>query len=363
MAPLDSLAQAEFTAAAADSGFSPPRFHLAELAIRSRDTSRAMGVVDDFMRLAKDEASSDQRIELLLMLDCARGGRTGVNWREAARAPLHVLSAAKLLAGGGAYPGCAEEGFRAVFEDTAGSLGNRWGAFLGLQGVLAAEGRTSELKAAIDSAVAHGLDLATQLYVLDALGGIDVAPEATRAAAGMSADPEVPSFALWLAGEWHAHSGDRTAAKSIRDALAVRAARDSTAGIEPYVEVLSARLSLLQGDTVAAVSRLRAVLASARQSDLDWGIGASLAPDRLLLAQLLLSGGQPRAAIWAADVFDHPVPAVFLAYLPASLELRRRAAEALGDSRESRVYAERLAALGASQRFGFVTTSSTTEAP
>ena len=33
------------SAAAADSGFSPPRFHLAELAIRSGDTSRAMGGV------------------------------------------------------------------------------------------------------------------------------------------------------------------------------------------------------------------------------------------------------------------------------------------------------------------------------
>ena len=57
------------------------------------------------------------------------------------------------------------------------------------------------------------------------------------------------------------------------------------------------------------------------------------------------------------------MPAVFLPYLPASLELRRRAAEALGDSREAREYAERLAALGANQRLAFVTPSSTPEAP
>ena len=55
------------------------------------------------------------------------------------------------------------------------------------------------------------------------------------------------------------------------------------AGIEPYVELLGARLALLQGDTAAAVGRLRAVLDSTPQIGLDWEIGAPLAPDRLLL--------------------------------------------------------------------------------
>ena len=361
--PLQSLAEAEFTAAAADTGFSPARFHLAELAIRSGDTTRAMQAVADFMRLARDDGSSDQRTELLLMLACARGGRAAVQWRTAARAPLDVLSAAKLLAGGGAYPGCAEEGFRAVFGDAAASLSNRWGAFLGLQGVLAAEGRTSELRVAIDSAVARGLDLASQLYVLDALGGVGVEADARLVATRTGADAKAPSFALWLAGEWHAHTGDRESTKAIRDALAARAARDRSAGIEPYVELLGARLALMQGDTAAAVGRLRAVLDSTPQIGLDWEIGAPLAPDRLLLAELLLARGQPREAILAAGVFDHPVPIVFLPFLPASLELRRRAAVELGERREARAYADRLAALGATERLGSASPSSTPEAP
>ena len=165
--PLDSLALAEFTAAAEDTEFSPPRFHLAELAIRSGDMTRAKQAVADFLRLSADTASADQRAELRLMLDCASKGRNGVEWsRTALSAPLDVLSAAKLLAAGGAYPGCAEDGFRAVF-DHASSLGDRWGAFLGLQGVLAAQGRTSELKDAVSAAVRAGLDLANSLYLLE----------------------------------------------------------------------------------------------------------------------------------------------------------------------------------------------------
>jgi hypothetical protein len=361
--PLDSLALVEFMAAAEDAEFSPPRFHLAELAIRSGGTTRAKTAVADFLRLSEDTASADQRAELLLMLDCASKGRRGVEWSQIALiAPLDVLSAAKLLAAGGAYPGCAEDGFRAVF-DHASSLGDRWGAFLGLQGVLAAQGRTSELKIAVDTAVRGGLDLATSLYVLDALAGVSLDTEAASIAARMVADPESPSSALWLAGEWYAAHGDSALTKSIRDSLAARGARDSSAGVGPYIGGLDARLILLHGDSTAAIARLRELLALAPQADLDWGLGASLGPSRLLLARLLLARGQPRDALVAAGVFDHPVPIVFLPFLPASLELRRRAAEQLGQAGEARTYAARLAALGATEQLGSAPRSSTPEAP
>ena len=258
---------------------------------------------------------------------------------------MDVLSAAKLLAAGGTYPACAEDGFRAVF-DHAASLGDRWGAFLGLQGVLAGEGRTTELRELVQAAVAAGLDLATRLYVLDALAGVDVGAEAAVIAARAIDDPKALASVLWLAGEWHADHGASPGVRRIRDSLAARAARDPGGGLGAYVDVLDARLSLLRGDSAAAVARLRDVFASAPQSDLDWGIGASLAPDRLLLARLLLAQGQPREAMLAAGVFDHPVPIAFLPFLPASLELRRRAAKQLGEPREARRYEARLAALG-----------------
>jgi hypothetical protein len=358
---LDSLAQVEFTAAAVDTGFSPPRFHLAELAIRSGDTSRAVLAVADFIRLAQDSGSSEKRARLLLMLSCARGGRAAVDWQKAYRTGLNVLAASKVLAGGGAYVGCAEAGFRTVFDDTSASLGERWGAVLGLQGVLAAEGRTSELQALMDTAAASGLGLARQLYVLDALAGATIDPSEQVAAA--TADPKTPASMVWLAGEWHAQQGDVAGTRRIRDSLVVRGTQDPSEPTSPYVEALNARLALMKDDTAGAIGALRAVLSGAPQTDLDWGPGGSLAPDRLLLARLLLARGQARDAIRTAAIFDHPVPAVFLPYLPASLELRHHAAQVLGATREARDYTERLMALGASERLATVTPSSTPEAP
>ncbi|MEO7987594.1 MAG: protein kinase [Gemmatimonadales bacterium] len=360
---LDSLAEAEFTAAALDSGFSLPRAHLAEIAIRSGDTTRAMRAMADFLRLAPDSGSSDKRSELLLMLACARGGRASLDWREGLRVRLHVLVAAKQLAVAAAYPGCAEDGFRMLFEDTAASLGERWGALLGLQGVLAAEGRTSELKVTIESAIAAGLGLARHLYVLDALGGVNVESDAGSAASAAIADPKTPASMVWLAGVWHAHLGNSAMTRLIRDSLVARGARDSSATTGPYVRSLNAGLALLRGDTAAAVGALRTLLASAPQTDLDWDLGAPLAPDRMLLARLLLAQGHARDAIRTAAAFDHPTPIVFLPYLPASLELRRRAAEALGETREARTYMDRLTALGASQHLATITPSSIPEAP
>ena len=361
--PLDSLAKIEFIAASTDSGFSPPRFHLAQLAIRSGDTARALLAVNDFLRLAGNAGSRGQRAELELMFECARAGRNGVEWRRVARVALDVLSAAKQLAGGGLYPGCAEAGYRDVFDDTTGSMGDRWGALVGLQGVLAAEGRLSELKAVIDSAVVGGFGPARYFYVLDALAGADLAPEASSVAASTIDDAKAPASALWLAGEWYARGGDRLRARVIRDSLASRAARDPGNGIEHYVTVLDARMALLQGDTSATIAALQSVLGAGPQRDLDWGIGASLASDRLLLAQLKLARREWREAIRSATVFDHPIPAVFLPFVPASLELRRAAAEALGEPREARVYMDRLAALGTTRRLAIVTPSSTREAP
>jgi hypothetical protein len=77
----------------------------------------------------------------------------------------------------------------------------------------------------------------------------------------------------------------------------------------------------------------------------------------------LLARRQWREAIHVAAVLDHPVPAAFLSFLPASLELRRTAAEALGEVREARIYANRLAAIGATRRLASVTPSSPREAP
>jgi hypothetical protein len=341
----DSLAEAEFLQAAADTGFAPPRFHLAEIAIRRGDVGAAEKAVRDFPAQVED---AGYRAQLLTMLACVRGGRRSVEWKQVAVAmPLETLRAALMLSVGGAYPGCAEDGLRIVFADTTLSLGYRWGAFLGLQGVLAAEGRTSELKRLMDSAVAAGLGLAPQLYLLDALAGVKVETEADVVAKQLVAglDAKTYPFTLWLLGAWNARSSDRAGTNAMKAALAARAASAKSPWYARLADVLSARLMLLDGDTTGAISGLRAAIGAGRREALDWDIGESHAADRLLLAELLLSRGQPADAMAIAQVFDHQAPAVFLPFLPASLRLRHQAALALDRKGEARRFQQRLIAL------------------
>jgi len=365
--PADSLAEVEFVAAAVDSGFSPARLHLAEIAILSGDTVRAEQAVDEFLRVAQNQASAPQRIMLQTMLDCARGGRKAVNWqRLAAAAPLDALRAAKMLSVGAAFPGCAEDGLRILFETPTLDLGYRWGAFLGLQGLLAAEGRVSELRLVVDSAVAHGLDLAVQLYVLDALAGVSLDADADAVAARTSEGDlgKAFPFSIWLAGEWHARRGDTVGVGTMQAALAEHAAATGRVADARLAAALAARRLLAEGDTAATLTALSVVLGGMRYDQLDWGVGESLAPERLLLAQLLLARGQTREALAAAAIFDHPTPVVFLPFLPASLTLRRDAARLLGQEHAVRQFEARLAALGRRvQLAGNGSTPSTSEAP
>ena len=261
---------------------------------------------------------------------------------------LDALRAAAVLSAGAAAPGCAEDGFRAVFENDSASIGYRWGAFLGLQGLLAAEGRTSELRVLVDTAVASGIDLANQIYVLDALAGVGVETEAAAVAERLAGEPvdKAPSFTLWLLGGWRARTGDRIGAESARNALAARAAAENDPWLRRLADVLTARLALLSGDTTAAEAGLRAAFAVGRRDVLDWDVSESLAPERLLFAQLSLARGQPAAAMALASVFDHPAPAVFLPFLPASLAIRHEAALALGRKRDAQRFHARLVALG-----------------
>ena len=88
----------------------------------------------------------------------------------------------------------------------------------------AAQGRTSELRSLVDSAVGAGLGLATQLYLLDAFAGVDVATEAAAVAERLERErnAETYDFSLWLLGTWHARAGNRSGAEAIRKELASR---------------------------------------------------------------------------------------------------------------------------------------------
>jgi hypothetical protein len=305
--PPDSLAQAEFAQAAADTGFTPPLFHLAEIAVRHAGPAEAEQAVQRFLHRANDPGTG---VQLGAMLACARDGRTGPEWaRIAAAAPLDALRAAKLLAAGGTFPGCAEDGFRAVRSNQDAPIAVRWGAFVGLQGLLAAEARTSELRALVDSAVA--LDpSAAQLYVLDALAGVNVDADASALVARLGVQPtaEFRPFTPWLLGSWYASRHDRAATQSLQRILSTPTAGASDPWALRYAGTLGARLLLLDGDTAGAITRLRSALSLGRRDALDWSMGEPLAADRLLLAELLLARGLPADAM--------PLPACSITRLP-----------------------------------------------
>ncbi len=342
----DSLAEIEFRQAAADTGFSPPRFHLAEIAIRHSNSVQAQQVVGDFLRQVQD---AGYRTQLLSMLSCARDGRHEVKWHQlVATMPIDALRAAQLLSVGGAFPGCAEDGLRAVFENSTLPKGLRWGAFLGLQGVLAAEGRTTELHRVIDSALAQGLALAPQAYLLDDLAGVDVGREAQKVARQIAGEDVTITrpFTLSLLGNWYARRGDSAGVKKINVELRRRAVAAQDPWLGRYAQSLNAQLQLLRGDTASALEDLRGTLSAGRREVLDWDLGEPLAPERLLVAQLLLARRQPEEGLSVATAFDHPTPVAFLPFLPASLALRRRAALELNREGDARRFQERLLALG-----------------
>jgi hypothetical protein len=345
----DSLARVEFTLAAADTGFALPRFHLAELAVSRGDSAGAEKAIADFLRGPTEEGL---RQELETMRACVRGGRRAVRWgRLADSMPLAVLRAAKKLLAREAYPGCAEDGFRAVFDAADAPLGYRWGAVVALQGLLAAQGRVAEVPGVVDSARARGLDLATQLYLLDDLAGVDLGPPAAAEAARLGAAriDTLRPYVLSMLGTWYARRGDRERAAAMRRALAAQAAREQDRWIARYGDALAARLALLDGDTASAVAGLRSVLGRGRRDWLEWELAEPLPADRLLLAELLLARGEYGPAAAVAGRFDSPAPAVFLPFVPVSLTLRRQAAIALGRAREADGYERRLQALRAGE--------------
>ena len=345
--PLDSLAASEFAAAALDSGFSPPRFHLAEIAVRSGVVSRARQAVFDFERVAP-EGWADGKAQLHLMLFCVEGTLAADGWKRAAHeGPFIALKAAQALAVAAAFPGCAEDGFRSIGADTTIAMNFRWGALVGLQGLLASQNRLRELRAVIDSTVASGVEYANRFYLADALAGLELADDADAVAHRYetgAARQAVGAGVLWLIGTWRAQHGSVTEADSVLTLL-VSKGQHGDPDAARYANALRAQLALGRGDS-SALEAMRSSLGVATRDDLIWGLTESLGADRLILANYLLLHDRPAEALATASVMDHSAAASLLPYLPASLTLRRRAAQMLGRKDVAQRCEQRLAKLG-----------------
>ena len=342
-APLDSLAEEAYREVRArDSTFAPVLFHLIEFAIRRGDRQEAGRLLQEYRRAAPDAVLLGS---LELGLRCIEHDLSKAGWETAAKqTPAQVFMAAQSLAVGGLrQPACA----RAALESLLSADETyRFGALVALHGVLVAQGREDELRPLLARDTLFTRFIRGQLQVLAALAGAGFGPDADsfvgQELEAYRADSTAPSnLDLWFVGSWLAHQGDGPQAMRMARTILRRAAGEQGRRDSLLAGSLAARATLALGDTTAAIERLgRLVPTTPSHQDLSWNPWESLGGERLLLAELLLARGKPAAAYEVAEAFDSPAPVAYLMYLPASLELRIRAAQQLGDYR----LADRLAA-------------------
>ncbi|HEX5635439.1 MAG TPA: tetratricopeptide repeat protein, partial [Gemmatimonadales bacterium] len=328
-ADAESLATEAFTKARqVDPEFAPPLLHLAELALRARDTARAAGLVESFRRSAPDSAWLSQ---LDLSLQCLRRGPGAVDWSgAAARHAFGALAAAKVLAAPGTHLPCAEAGFRAVLAELSAPAGARWGALLGLQGVLTMRDRMDEVKSVLDSAVASGMMAAQGLYVVHANSRGAMEADAARVAAALAGDYGTMGPArLWYLGLWQAHVRDTASLRLVAAALAARAAATADPFTVSTERGIAARLALLEGDSARAILLLHDVSPTGSASLIEWGVQEPFGGEQLLLAQLLLATGRSAEAMQVASRLDSSRPIIYLMWVRESLQLRMQAARML----------------------------------
>ncbi|HKH84697.1 MAG TPA: protein kinase, partial [Gemmatimonadales bacterium] len=339
--PLDALAKTEFSKAFQyDSGFAPPLFHLAEIALRTDSLARSAALIKRFREF--QPASSRWR-PLALMQSCVESGPASVNWEaQASLNPMDLLEASRSLAVGGAQNRCAERGFKALLADRKQEE-LHWGAFLGLHGIAMSERRFDRIVPLIDSAVAGGLARAPLLYFLDVLAGapLDAKAQATasawRSQYGNQYEGVSPQ-SRWLVAAWEAHSRDTIGLKQLRTSL-LMASKESPLPLEG---VLEGHMALSRADTLNAVRSFRSLQVNLPADVLQWGLVEPLAVERLIAAEFALSRRDFAEAERIAAIFDHPAPVAYLPFVPASLSIRLQAARGLQRSDLVERYEERL---------------------
>ncbi|HZI27975.1 MAG TPA: serine/threonine-protein kinase [Gemmatimonadaceae bacterium] len=349
-APLDSLARAAFDQAIQrDSGFTSPLFHLAEDAIRYSRLKDADRLIERLQRAGADPAL---RRQLSLMRDCvAQPSRKPWTVTSPAQA-LGITRAAKSLSAGGLQSLCAEAAFRTLLQSSFASDGERWAAFLGLQGLAVARHDDNEASALVDSIVASGRGAARTLYVLNSIAGARMETDADSLAAwaqaryGANYERNSNPESLWVLLCWHRERGDLARVRSLADTLQARAAVSHDPRTLLFAQAGHAQAILAAGDTVGAIEALTALTIPGAIIDLSWGLASALPVERLLLAKLLLARGKYRESVNAASAFDHSEPIAFLPFVGESLGIRYRAALVLGNRREADSFRNRLQQLG-----------------
>lgn len=331
-----------------DSLFTPPLYHLAEIALRAGDVRTA----DDLARRL-ERAGADRSLlgVLALMRGCVTSGPTPDWMRLVALDPSTAFAAAKALSAGAMQGACAEAAFRSLGPESA-SDAERWGAFLGLVNLRLARGDARGAKDLVDSIVAAGKGVARSLYVYGYASEGAMASDA-RALGPYALQAFGADYArlrstelLWVLSTLHRVTGEAAPLRALGVQLRLRADSSGLVRDRMYAQANEAHLALVLGDTAGAITLLDRLVSRATAPQLAWEAGSSLAPDRLLLAQLLLAQRRPREAFAASLVFDHPEPIAFVGFVAPALRVRFHAASRMGDVAAASEARRRLEALG-----------------
>jgi hypothetical protein len=342
--PQDSLAKDAFLRVYENTeGSAPALFHLVEFAILEREFRRAATLLEQY-RAASPDTTGYAVSKLELMLRCAANGPEEIDWRdEVLRDASTVGQAARSLAVGGAYPGCAIAGWRAIRSHAPPDNAWQFAAWMGLQNLLASTGRVDELRSLMDTTSSYGSTPKHNCIVI-ALAGVGVDSLAEFGAMELRRGIfDLNEYQLWFLGIWDSHRGHPDEARVIRDTLQARASRTGGRRTTLTAKSLSAHVALAEGDTTRAIELFTSLTPTASRRTLQhpW---ESLGLERLVLARLLFATGQYVEAQKVAATFDSPgaTNIMNILFLPASLDIRLEIARALNDRASAQTIAERL---------------------
>jgi serine/threonine-protein kinase len=343
----DSLAEfAYLRSVITDSLFAPPLVPLAEINARKGDLDSTRAFVERFERIGTD---STYARELRFLVGCLERGPAAMEEAELGDS-VGVTLAAMHLATGGSRLDCAEAGYRRMLQVEDLPAAHRNGLVLALSGLLMARGRYDEVETFLDSVVGTGYRGALSLYlVFEALGapamrGATYAENLARDLTGDLYETARPTN-RWLLGLWQLRNGGVDRAAAI--AAGVNQVADST-GVRSdrlYADALNAHVAVARGDTLAALRRFEKLHADFPGRQLMWQPALTLAPTRLLQAEVLLAQGSYGAADSIAAKLDEVPILALLPALPSVLSLRARIAQQAGMPERARGFRERLARL------------------
>ena len=292
------------------------------------------------------------------MLACIVNGPESISWEAATDSgTLAVLLAASQLSVAATNPRCAEAGFQSILDDDDTPAETRWGAVLGLQGLLVAEGRVEEALDLLDLATSSISTQAYTLYTLDHLVDTSFELKASETAAlarrffGESYERAGPTL-QWQMGIWHSRRAHADQVERVAASVRELAGQSDERRTKLLANALEGHLALARAATTDAIELFGTLTPTAPGDSMYWSIVEPLAVEKLILAQLLMARGEHERAHEVAAIYDYPQAVMFLPYLAVSLSIRLKAAEALGQAQAAERYRVRLEALGRSDLAG-----------